>query len=86
MWWDAAQVLAILAVAAAWSVFAYTVWRWGPGRRHRSVRCPEKNRRARLVVEQREAGFGTLQVTDVTACSLLPDGPVTCEKECLRKF
>lgn len=84
--WDAAQVLAILAVIAAWSVFAYTVWRWGPGRRHRSVRCPEKNQRARLVVEQRESGFGTLQVTDVTACSLLPEGPVACDKECLRKF
>lgn len=83
---DAAQLLAILAVAAAWSVFAYTVWRWGPGRRRRSVRCPEKNKRARLVVEQRESGFGTLQVTDVTACSLLPDGPVTCDKQCLRKF
>jgi len=84
--WDAAQVLAILAVIAAWSVFAFTVWRWGPGRRHRSVRCPEKKQRAYLVVEQRESGFGTLQVTDVTTCSLLPEGPVTCDKECLQKF
>ena len=86
MWWDEAQVVAILAVVAAWSVFAYTVWRWGPGRRHRTVRCPEKKRRARLVVEQREAEFGALQVTDVSACSLLPEGPVTCDKACLQKF
>ena len=84
--WDAAQLLAILAVVAAWSVFAYTVWRWGPGRRRRSVHCPEKNQRARLVVQQHESGFGTLQVTNVTACSLLPDGPVTCDKECLKQF
>jgi len=83
---DAAQVLAMAAVAGAWGVFAYTVRRWGPGRRRRSVRCPEKKRRARLVVEQREGDFGSLRVVDVDACSLLPEGPVTCGKECLEKF
>jgi hypothetical protein len=84
--WDGGSILAILAIVAAWSFFAYTVWRWGPGRRRHSVRCPEKNRRARVVVERQESGYGTLLVTDIAECSLLPDGSVSCGKECLRKF
>lgn len=83
---DAAQGLAILAVASAWGVFGYTLRRWGPGRARRSVRCPEKNQRARLRVEQREGDFGSLRVVDVETCSLLPEGPVTCDKECLKQF
>ena len=53
---------------------------------HGWVRCPEKKTLATMTVEQREAEFGALQVTDVSACSLLPDGPVTCDKACLQKF
>lgn len=83
---DAVQGLTILAVAGAWGVFAYTVRRWGPGRARRSVRCPEKNQKARLMVEQREGDFGSLRVVDVTACSLLPDEKVTCGKECLDRM
>lgn len=83
---DVIQWLAVVAVLSAWAVLAYTIRRWGPGRARRSVRCPTKNKRARLVVEQQEGDFGRLRVTDVTACSLFPDSPFNCDKECLARF
>jgi len=78
--------LEIVGVLSAWAVAAYAIWRWGPGVRGRSVRCPEKKVRAKVVADQREAEFGCLRVVDVTACSLLPGAPVTCDKECLLRL
>ncbi len=82
---ETAQLVAILTVLVVWAVVVYTIRRWGPGYTRRSVRCPEKNVRARVRVRQREAGFGELAATDVTSCSLL-DGPVTCDKGCLARL
>lgn len=83
---ETAQLVAIATVVCVWAVAVLTIRRWGPGRARRSVRCPEKNRRARLEVEQREGEFGRLRVADVTACSLLPAARVDCGKECLARF
>lgn len=47
-------------VLACWAVVAYTIWKWGPGLRKRSVRCPEKKVRAKVLADQREAEFGCL--------------------------
>ncbi|HUU14650.1 MAG TPA: hypothetical protein VM182_13235 [Terriglobia bacterium] len=76
-------LLEIVGVLAAWTVAGYAIWRWGPGTRRRSVRCPEKKIRAVVMANQSEAEFGCLRVTDISACSLLPGAPVTCDKECL---
>jgi hypothetical protein len=78
--------LEIVGVLAAWTVVAYAIWRWGPGVRGRSVRCPEKKVRVTVMADQREAEFGCLRVADITACSLLPDAPVTCGKECILRL
>lgn len=83
---DAAQIVAVLGVASAWTVFAFTLRRWGPGRAKRSVRCPVKNVRAKLHVVQEESDFGRLRMADVTACSLYPHEPLACSKECLARF
>lgn len=83
---DALVGLEIGAVAVAWGLVFRSIRRWGPGQANRRVRCPEKRLRARVHVEQREGDFGTLQATDVTACSLLPDQPLTCDKDCLRQL
>jgi hypothetical protein len=79
-------VLAILAVAAAWILFGYSLWRWGPGRSRRMVRCPKWGTRAELDVEVKEKEFGSVQAVDVVSCSLFPDRAVNCEKECLRQL
>lgn len=76
----------VVGVLLAWLVAAYAIWKWGPGLRKRSVRCPEKKVRAKVLVDQREAEFGSLRVTDVTACSLFADAPLTCGKECLGRL
>ncbi len=74
----------VVAVLTAGGFLFLSVRRWGPGRRKRSVRCPEKKQRAKVLVEHREGDYGSVHAADVIACSLLPkERPVTCEKKCL---
>lgn len=83
---DAALLVAVMAVLSAWAVFVYGLRRWGPGTAKRGVRCPVQRVRAQVVVEQREGDFGSLRVTDVRACSLFPEVPLRCGKECLARL
>lgn len=76
----------VITVVTAWVVVALTINRWGPGHARRWVRCPERRLRAKVGIEQAEGDFGRLRVIDVATCSLLPDAPLTCGKECLRQF
>jgi len=79
-------VLEIIGVAVSWVVLAYAIWKWGPGLRRRSVRCPEKKVGARVLAEQREGEFGCLRVVEVNECSLLGNAPVECSKGCLARL
>ena len=81
-----AMLWAVLGVLSAWGIVLFSIWRWGPGRAKHSVLCPEKQLRAKLVVEQREGDFGSLRANDVAACSLFPEGPLNCNKECLARL
>lgn len=83
---ETAMAAAVAAVLSAWAVVGFAIRRWGPGRARRSVRCPTTSLRARVVVDQGEGDFGSLRVSDVVSCSLLPDGPLTCGKKCLSQF
>lgn len=83
---DTPLLAAVGTVATVWTVLFFAIWRWGPGPRRRSLRCPTKRVRAKVTIEQREGAFGSLRAADVTACSLFPDAPVTCDKECLTKL
>ena len=74
--------IALVGVAALWVVAGYAIWKWGPGLRKRSVRCPEKGRRAAVLADQREAEFGSLHVVDIKACSLLKPSVPDCSKQC----
>lgn len=76
-------IFEILGVLICWAVLARAIWKWGPGLRKRSVRCPEKRVDAKVLADQREAEFGCLQMVDVKECSLLKNGPATCGKGCL---
>ena len=74
--------------AATWLpvLLFVTLTRWGTGVHKRRVVCPENNNRATVVVEYTEtaeSGFGSVQATDIKACSVFPNSPVNCEKECL---
>lgn len=80
---DTIQLVQVIGVLGAWTVLGLAIRRWGPGCAKRSVKCPVKHTRAKVVVEQKEGDFGSLRVADVTACSLLPDAPLTCDKECM---
>jgi hypothetical protein len=75
--------LEMLGVLICWAVLARAIWKWGPGLRKRSVRCPEKRVGARVLADQREADFASLRVMDVKECSLLGNAPVACSKGCM---
>ncbi|MFQ5664630.1 MAG: hypothetical protein ACE5HL_12460 [Terriglobia bacterium] len=83
---DPLVLLEVVAVVAAWMLVLLTIRRWGPGRSRHWVRCPEKKRRAKVVVEYKESEFGRVRAVDVKDCSLLPDQPVDCDKECLTRL
>ena len=76
-------VLAILGAILVVAAGLYAIYRWGPGRAARVVHCPEKKVAAQVVLERQEGSFGALLEPDITACSLLPEGRVDCEKKCL---
>ena len=78
--------LEISGVVVCWVVLAYAIWKWGPGIRRRSVRCPEKRVGARVLADQREGDFDCLQVVEVKECSLFENAPVTCGKRCLARL
>ncbi len=73
-------------VLLCWAVLARAIWKWGPGLRRRSVRCPERRVAARVLADQREAEFGSLRVMDVKGCSLLGKAPLACSKGCLGRL
>jgi hypothetical protein len=76
-------VLAIVGGLVLWVIVGYAIWRWGPGLRQRSVRCPLLKRRARILADQQEADFGSLVMVDVKSCSLASGPARTCSKECV---
>ena len=76
----------IIAVLTAWAVAGFTIWKWGPGLRKRSVTCPNTKRTARVLADQREAEFGCLRVVDVRTCSLIPSQVLSCGKDCIAKI
>ena len=80
---DSILIFEMVAVVVCWTIAAYAIWKWGPGFRKRSVKCPEKKVRAKVMAGQREVEFGCLGVADVTECSLFHDEPLSCGKGCL---
>jgi len=80
---DSILILEVAALLVCWMVAGYATWKWGPGLRRRSVKCPEKKVTAKVMADQREAEFGCLRVADVTTCSLFSGKPLGCGKECL---
>jgi hypothetical protein len=81
------SIYAVVAVLVFWAVAAYAVWLWGPGLRRRTVWCPVYKTEAKVLVEQKEAGFRNsyagLARVDILRCSLFNGDPLRCQKECL---
>ena len=80
------MTLEIFGVVICWLLLAHAIWKWGPGLRRRSVRCPEKRVSAKVLADQREVEFGSLRVVDVKGCSLLGNAPPACSKGCMARL
>jgi hypothetical protein len=76
-------LLGLAGLLLIWLTVGITIRRWGPGKTTRWVRCPETEIRARVGVRYAEKGFGTVQASDVTACSHLAGAKLNCDKACL---
>ncbi len=79
-------VLEVFGVLLAWLVAGYAIWKWGPGTRNRSVRCPETGKTANVLAVQKELEFGCLRVMDVTKCSLVAGPSLDCPKTCIARL
>lgn len=75
--------LVVLFMLASFVLTGLAIWKWGPGVHSQTVRCPEKNRRARILAEQVEGDFCCLRVVGVQRCSLLPGEILKCDQLCL---
>jgi hypothetical protein len=80
---DFVNWLAIAWMALLWTTVGMAIQRWGPGSVEHHAQCPERKKRADFVVRYAEGDFGSIYPADVTRCSLLGDGPVTCDRACL---
>jgi hypothetical protein len=76
----------VVIMLVCWTIAGYLIWKWGPGLRKRTVQCPEKNLRARILAEQVEGDFNCLRVVDVKGCSLIAGDMLTCARGCLRQL
>lgn len=82
---DTLIVLSVAGVLTCWAIAAYSIWRWGPGIRRRSVHCPNLKVRAKVEADQRQAEFACLCVIEIRGCSLIPSRMPSCGKECIAR-
>ena len=83
---QSAHFLVLLAMLTCLVLTGFAIWNWGPGVRKRSVLCPAKKRRARVLARQIEGDFCCLRVADVERCSLVPGEILTCDRDCLGRL
>jgi hypothetical protein len=81
---NSSLLLTIAAVVTAWLILLFIIRRWPVRVLRRNITCPERDTSAHVTFLRTERGFGNLVVTDVTRCSLFPDGAITCERRCVR--
>ncbi len=79
--------VAIVLVLLAWAIVAVIIHQRGSGIPNRSVRCPDKDVRARIsVLFYNRPGAPPAQEREVMTCSLIGEGPITCDKTCLTQL
>ena len=80
-------LLAVAVVIPAFVGVAFVIRHWGAGFPARSVRCPHRGTRATIsTFSYTKNGWGPVIDRDILRCSLLGDGPVTCDKSCLTQL
>jgi hypothetical protein len=81
--------IALYVVAAgvlvAWLAFFLFARRWPLKVAERRVFCPIQQRPAKIRLVHSQVSFGSYMPSDLSSCSLLPRGPVSCHMECLKK-
>ena len=75
-------VLAIVLILLL--AFFYFARHWPLKVVKRKVFCPVQKRAAEVSFVHSEVSVGAYMPTDVSSCSLFPQGEMTCDKECMK--
>ncbi len=81
----AVTLFAVLAgVVVAWLGFFLFFQRWPIKVVEHSVFCPVHNKPARIRLVHSQVSFGSYMPVEVSSCSLFVQGPVSCERQCMK--
>ncbi len=74
----------LAGIFVAWLAFFYFVRRWPLKVVEHSVFCPVQKKPAKISLVHSQVSFGSYMPSDVSSCSLFPQGQMSCDKQCLR--
>ncbi len=74
----------VACVLVAWLGFFYFVRHWPLRVVQHGVFCPVQRTHARISLVHSQVSFGSYMPIDIQSCSLFPQGPVTCDKQCMK--
>jgi hypothetical protein len=74
----------LAGVLIAWLAFFYFVNHWPLKVVEHNVFCPVHKTPAKVRSVRSKVSFGAYMPTNVSSCSLFPQGQVSCEKQCMK--
>ncbi len=74
----------LAGLLVAWFAFFYLTSRWPLRVEKHNVFCPVYKKPARVSLAHNQVIFGAYMPTDVSSCSLLPRGEMSCDRLCMR--
>ncbi len=74
----------LAGILIVWLAFFLFFQRWPVKVAEHSVFCPVQGKPAKIRFVHSQVSFGSYMPVDVSSCSLFPEGPVSCEKQCMK--
>jgi len=75
----------ILGIAfVAGLAFFFFIRRWPLKVVEHSVFCPVEKKPAKVSLVHSQVSFGSYMPSDVSSCSLFPQGQMSCNRQCMR--
>ncbi len=76
--------IVFMLILAVWLVFFYFLKRWPLKVVEHNVFCPVQKKPARISLMHSQVSIGSYMPSDISSCSLFPQGPVSCGRQCLK--
>ncbi|HYK91617.1 MAG TPA: hypothetical protein VE398_22815 [Acidobacteriota bacterium] len=75
--------IVLAGVIVAWLFFFLFSQRWPLKVAEHTVFCPVQSKPAKIRLLHSQVSFGSYMPVDVSSCSLFPQGPVSCDRQCM---